>query len=396
MFGANPPPDGFEFDLRILAGDGDSERVLHAIGYADPARPGCYMGTFQDVTAQRRAEQAQAANQAKSEFLSRMSHELRTPLNAISGFAQLLAMDELLPHQAEHVDYVLKGANHMLALVNDVLDVSRIEAGQLKVSPEPVALLDTVPSALTLMEPLAHDDDVRLSIDASGLAEGGHVHADAQRLKQVLLNVLSNAIKYNHSGGRVDVSFETVAGPPARVCTLVKDTGIGIAAHGMEKLFEPFERLGAEQLAIEGTGLGWRSPRGWSRRWAERSRRPRRPGSAARSRSSSVRAGSSRRVRSTGAPESEHPADAGLQLARPKILYVEDNVSNLRLVERALERHATVEMIPAMQGSLGLTLAREHHPDIIILDLHLPDMGDEVVLTRLKADPIPKISPWSC
>ncbi len=388
QFAANPPPGGFEFDFRILVGDEGSERTLHAFGHPDPARPGCFMGTFQDVSAARRGEVAQAANRAKSEFLSRMSHELRTPLNAISGFGQLLAMDDLEPRQAEHIDYVLKGADHMLALVNDVLDFSRVEAGQLKVSPEAVALLDTVQGAVALMEPLADAGEVALSVDAGGLTDDGHVHADAQRLKQVLLNVLSNAIKYNHPGGRVDVSFETLDGPPSGVRTLVTDTGIGIAAHDLEKLFEPFERLGAEQRAIEGTGLGLALSKGLIEAMGGNITVSSTPG-----------VGSTFMIELAGVPtphiehahEAPEPQEqrsgAGDAQPRLKVLYIEDNVSNVRLVERVLERHATVEMLPAMQGSLGLGLAREHHPDMIILDLHLPDIDGEVVLTRLKADP---------
>ena len=192
----------------------------------------------------------------------------------------------------------------------------------------------------------------------------------------------------------MDVSFQTLAGPPTRVRTLVRDTGIGIAAHDIDKLFEPFERLGAQRRAIDGTGLGLTLSRGLIEAVG-----------GAITVSSTPGVGSTFTIELAGAaaPHGKHvhetwesqPQRSRAADAQPalKVLYIEDNVSNLRLVERVLERHATVEMIPAMQGSLGLALAREHHPDIIILDLHLPDIDGEVVLTRLKADPITREIP---
>ena len=217
---------------------------------------------MQDVTRLRaveralreQSERAESASRAKSEFLARMSHELRTPLNSIIGFSQLLELEGLDPRQSEHVAYVLKAGGHLLELINEVLELAKIEAGQTTLSPEPVALADTVRDALALVAPLAAEHDVALEINTDGLADDGHVHADRQRLEQVLLNVLSNAIKYNRAGGRVDVSFAVTE--TGRVRTTIADTGIGIQPDQLAKLFEPFERLGAEPTEIEGTGLG--------------------------------------------------------------------------------------------------------------------------------------------
>ena len=377
---AGGPTGEFEFEFQIRTDQG-AERVLHAIAREDPQQPGAYRGTFQDLTDQRRAERAEAASLAKSQFLSRMSHELRTPLNAISGFSQLLAMDDLSPDQAENVDYVLKGANHLLALVDDVLDFSRIEAGQMKVSSEPVALADAVADAVTLIAPLAANATVGIQVDASALEGGQHVQADSRRLKQVLLNVLSNAVKYNHSGGRVEVSFKTL--DDGRVRTAIADTGIGINREYMRQLFEPFERLGADQRAIDGTGLGLALSRGLVEAMGGSIEATSEPG-----------VGSTFTIELAGAVAAD--AEEGRLGAAPqaepeppclRVLYIEDNLSNLKLAERILQRHGPVEMISAMQGSLGLQLAREHRPDLVILDLQLPDMPGDEVLQRLRAEP---------
>ena len=254
----------WEDEHRIIAGDG-TQRTVRVMAQADLTRSGCYVGTVQDISEQRRAERerielleasarAESANRAKSEFVARMSHELRTPLNSIVGFSQLVELDGLEPRQSEHVGYVLNAAGHLLELINEVLELERIEAGQMTISPEPVALADTAREALALVAPLARDRNITLRSNTDGLAHDGHVHADRQRLKQVLLNLLSNAIKYNHAGGRVDVSFQVTK--DGRVRTTIADTGIGIEPDQLAKVFEPFERLGAELTQIEGTGLG--------------------------------------------------------------------------------------------------------------------------------------------
>ena len=254
----------FELECRIAAG-GERQRTVHALAREDPAHPGCYLGTVQDVTGQRRAQRerldllrasarAESENRAKSEFLARMSHELRTPLNSIIGFSQLLELEGLAPRQSEDVGHILRAGKHLLGLVNEVLDLAQMESGKLSVSAQPVALADTIRDVLALVAPLAAEDQVRLSIDSDSLAGDLHVQADLNRFKQVLLNLLSNAINYNRPGGAVDVSFDSVQ--PARVQIMIADTGVGIQPAHLQKLFEPFERLGAEQTEVAGTGLG--------------------------------------------------------------------------------------------------------------------------------------------
>jgi signal transduction histidine kinase/CheY-like chemotaxis protein len=329
------------------------------------------------------SKQADQANHAKSEFLSRMSHELRTPLNAVLGFGQLLEMEGLDDRQQEYVGYVLKGGKHLLALIDEVLELSRIETGQLAISPEPVPLGETVNEVVTLVKPLAAEKHVEISADLSGLTDDGHVHADRQRLKQVLLNLLSNAIKYNRPDGRVQITLAKSS--EGRVRIVVDDTGIGIPPDRLAAAFEPFERLGAELTEIEGTGLGL----ALSKRLVE-----------AMGGSITIRSEPGSGTTFTVELDAVAPPDAidgagstpqrphvtGGEAGSQRILYVEDNLSNLKLVERVLDGQPAVELVPAMMAMLGLELAREHRPDLIVLDLHLPDMPGEQLLQRLKAD----------
>jgi PAS domain S-box-containing protein len=206
--------------------------------------------TVADLEDLRQA--AEAANRAKSEFVSRMSHELRTPLNAILGFSQLLELDELTDGQAENVRYISRAGRHLLGLINEILDISRIEAGTMTRSLEPVAVTELLADLVTLVGPLAADRGVR--VEAAEESSDYHVLADRQRLKQVLLNLLSNAVKYNRDGGSIAITCRELGN--ARLRVAVADTGYGIAPEYLERLFRPFDRLGAEGGAIEGNGMG--------------------------------------------------------------------------------------------------------------------------------------------
>ncbi|KRT63055.1 MAG: multi-sensor hybrid histidine kinase [Chloroflexi bacterium CSP1-4] len=340
-----------------------------------------------DVTLERTAEreihaareEAEAANRAKTEFLSRMSHELRTPLNAIIGFAQILELDGLDERQAESVDQILKGGRHLLELINEVLDISRIESGQLTMSVEPVLVRDAVSEAISLIGPLA--DERRIRLRSTITDDGLWALADRQRLKQVLLNLLVNAVKYGRADGTAVLSCSRTDG--GRLRFTVADDGPGIALELQERLFAPFERLGADASTVEGTGLGLAlsralivgmggtmgmdsSPGEGTTFWFELPQ-----AEAAEERAPEV--GATASVKGTGRSGT--------------VLYIEDNLSNVRLIERALERLGDVRLLPAMLGRLGLELAREHRPDVILLDLHLPDIAGEEVLARLVAEP---------
>jgi len=202
--------------------------------------------------ARVRERKLQEANRAHREFLAALGHDLRTPLTAMLGFAELLQRHPLTPEQAESVAQIVSGGQHALTLLDEVLDITRIEAGQRVLSPERVHLGELVSQVVQLVRPLAARRDLTL-VTAEMCGEGVHVQADAQRLRQVLLNLLSNAVKYNRQGGEVVVGC-AVVGDRARI--LVRDTGAGIPSDKLALLFRPFERLGAEQTGIEGTGLG--------------------------------------------------------------------------------------------------------------------------------------------
>jgi signal transduction histidine kinase/DNA-binding response OmpR family regulator len=324
-----------------------------------------------------------AANAAKNEFLSRMSHELRTPLTAISGFSELLVLDKLSEEQHQWASMILRASRHLLTLVDDVLDIARIEAGHMAVSVEPVAVSDVVGGALELTRPLAARHEISVHAPANGAA--AHVLADNQRLKQVLVNLIVNAIKYNRPGGEVRVAVEQEE--TTTVVLEVADTGSGIEPDQLSKLFVPFERLGAP-ATVEGSGLGLALSKslieGMGGHIGVRST----PG-----------VGSTFWIRLPGAaapaaPDPEEHLDADDQgsaelmsrdyATRCKVLYIEDTLTNIRFVEAVLRRRPSVELIPAMMGQLGLDLAREHEPDVILLDLHLPDLTGEDVLARLR------------
>jgi signal transduction histidine kinase/ActR/RegA family two-component response regulator len=319
--------------------------------------------------------QLRAANAAKSEFLSRMSHELRTPLNAVLGFAQLLELEELDAAQARHVHQIVRGGRHLLDLINEVLDISRIEAGTLRISLEPVPVDTTIDEVVQLVEPLASEREIAFDVALDALA-GVHVLADQQRLRQVFFNLLSNAVKYNRDGGHVRIHGEA-AGEGIRVT--IADTGPGLDARELGLIFTPFERLGAAHSAVEGTGLGLVL----SKRFAELMRG-----------SLSVRSEPGAGTAFTLALE--RVAVAAPSQARPRpapaapahlLLYVEDNLANFTLADEILARRGDVRLVRAETGKRGLELAVECAPSLILLDLGLPDLPGHEVLARLRADP---------
>jgi PAS domain S-box-containing protein len=335
-----------------------------------------------DMTEQRIAQEAQReameaierASRAKTEFLSGMSHELRTPLNAVLGFAQLLALDDLQPSQRDAVDQIRKAGTLLLGLVDEVLDISRIEADRMTVSLEPVHVGALARECVELAKPIADEHKVRVFPPPRSSADV-YVVADQQRLKQVVMNLLSNAIKYNRTDGTVRLA---VGVDEERVRISVADTGSGIESASLHRLFIPFERLVGDDSGIAGTGLGLALCKRLADLMGGTITVDSTPGE-----------GSTFHVdlQRTDGPDLDALTDAE-PAARPAatVLYIEDNLANLHLVEQIFARVGNIEIVSAVQGQLGLELARTHRPDLILLDLHLPDMAGEDVAKALRAD----------
>ncbi len=332
---------------------------------------------------------AEQANRAKSEFLSRMSHELRVPLNSVLGFAQLLQMEKLGPTQHEAVDHILQAGRHLLDLIDEVLDITRIETGHLDLVLEPVEVAPVVRDAVALTTPRAERHGLRVDVDLDDLAPGTHVVANRQRLLQVLLNLLSNGVKYNRPSGSlsVRVAMGPAAGPGAgpgdRVRIAVADTGRGIAEDDLPRLFEPFDRLGAERSGVEGTGVGLTLSKHLVERMHGRLEVRSVPGEGSTFTVELPRAPTP--VAGGSLPRPPRPAPASGGAAR--VLHIEDNPANVQLVAQILQRRGGVRLQAASSGADGLAAATAARPDLVLLDLHLPDISGEEVLAQLHRQP---------
>jgi signal transduction histidine kinase/AmiR/NasT family two-component response regulator len=326
------------------------------------------------------------ATEAKNSFLSSTSHELRTPLNSILGFAQLLEMSELSEEDSDGVERILGAGRHLLALINELIDIARIESGDLSLSLEPVLIRPLIEETAQLMAPLAAERSIQIIQDCAHPALA--VQADRQRFAQVLVNLISNAVKYNHQGGTITISCQEHGTGQAAI--VVSDTGPGISPENIERIFVAFERLGAEQTAVEGTGIGLPLARALTDAMHGQLSATSVPGQ-----------GSAFTLTLPRAPDLVHvPAPApGLAPAalragprvpagtRISVLYIEDNPANIEVVSRFLQSKPNTTLRCETSGQAGLEAAACDLPDIILLDLHLPDMHGDQVLSELKAEP---------
>jgi PAS domain S-box-containing protein len=347
--------------------------------------------------AERRAHEAlEASSKAKTEFLSRMSHELRTPLNAVIGFSTLLRLDTVKPlstQQLERVQHIENAGGHLLALVNDVLDLSRIESGEMSVSSEAVHLTRAIEEAATMVSPLVTKAgiEVFLAAELPPVEAGARgdvramppgelwVSADPVRLRQVLVNLLSNAVKYNRPGGRVALTWKRTA----HECEiLITDTGIGIPSDRLANLFQPFNRLGAENTAVEGTGIGLVLSRQLTEMMG---------GTLTVSSTFGVGTCASLRLGIAGAPASRCDAvrigrAQSRSAAALTVLYAEDDEVNAELVRQLVSMRQGVSLRVATSGAKALAAARSDPPDLMLVDMNLGDMTGIELARELRRD----------
>jgi PAS domain S-box-containing protein len=387
--GANPKIIGIGREVRGQRKDGSTFPMSLAVSEIKWGKGKAYTGIIRDITQFKENEKnlqeayqaAESANQAKTKFLSSMSHELRTPLNAILGFAQLLQINQeatLTTTQVEFSEHIVKAGTHLLALINGVLDLEKIEANDINLSLENINLAEIFSDCRTLLDGIANTHNITLTFESTN--ELPPVFADYTRTKQVIINLISNAIKYNSDGGTVTVSAQQTTEDMLRI--VVTDTGVGIPEEKQSDLFQAFNRLGMENKGIEGTGIGLVISRQLTEAMDGRL-----------GFESSTNQGSRFWIelpiskhgwQSGNMDEQRSNANITLPKGHTTLLYIEDNPSNLKLVDVIIQLTENISMISAHSGELGIEMAKDRNPEVILLDLNLPGMDGHEVLKELQ------------
>ena len=388
LFRTGEVPD---MEFRILRQDGSPRTLASASKMLrDSEGEISYFGVVQDISDGKlqqqmlidAKEEAERANRTKSEFLSSMSHELRTPMNAILGFTQLLQLDSsLTAKHKQAIEEIHRAGNHLLELINDVLDLSQIESQRLELLIEEISLASIIDETETLIAPIANRRQIKLQ-RADLNFNDEPVLADRTRVRQVLLNLLSNAVKYNRQQGTITISCKVVDGERVRVSVI--DTGYGMDEQKLRALFVPFQRMGAEKTDVEGTGIGLVIARKLVELMGGSIAVTSVPGQGSTFSFELPIGLGSEELREARQPELANLPGQLLRKRQVRILYVEDNPANLRLVENILSQYEGVEMFSAPEPQLGLELALAHLPDVILLDINLPGMDGYRVMKKLR------------
>ncbi len=394
---------GTSYELIARSRDGKETAVsCTAISFHDPDSmlQGIFL-TARDVTELKRLERALQDNNvelerarvaagkaslAKSDFLTGMSHDLRAPLNTILGFAQLIDSDTPPPTLAQtaSVEQILRSGWYLLELISEIVDLSQIESGKLELSMEPTSLTEVLRECQAIIVPQGRKRGIKMTFPPSGIPY--FVNADRTRLKQVLISLLSNAIKYNRLNGTVvvDCAMSTSVSTPKRIRVSISDTGVGLSPDLLPQLFQPFNRLGRERSAEEGTGIGL----AMSKRLVELM-------GGVIGGESTVGSGSVFWFELNSAPEPRLELDGDSAVVavpvrhgapvRSTVLYVEDNPANLELIRQIIGRSPNISLLTAEDGSEGIQLARAKRPDVILMDINLPGISGTEALKIIRA-----------